>query len=46
MGNYHGKRGFETFTHEKSVLKKAEWLDLPVRYAPYGEKKVKLLKKL
>ena len=45
MGSYHGKRGFETFTHEKSVLKKGK-LDVKVRYAPYGEKKMKLLKKM
>ncbi len=35
MGSYHGKASFETFSHEKSILKKANWLDLPFRYAPY-----------
>ena len=29
MGGYHGKYSFDTFTHYKSVLKKANWLDLP-----------------
>lgn len=35
MGAYHGKAGFDTFTHYKSVLSKATWLDLPMRYHPY-----------
>lgn len=43
MGSYHGKAGFDTFTHQKSIMKKAVKIDLPVRYAPYG-KKLKLLK--
>ncbi len=45
MGSYHGKRGFETFTHEKSVLKKGK-MDVKVRYAPYSEKKLKLIRKM
>lgn len=45
MGCYHGIRGFETFSHLKSVLKKANWLDVPVRYAPYRSK-LGLVKKL
>ena len=36
MGSYHGKAGFDTFTHYKSILKKANWLDLPFRYHPYN----------
>ncbi len=36
MGSYHGKRGFDTFTHEKSTVDKALWLDLPFRYQPYA----------
>ncbi|WP_394922992.1 aldehyde dehydrogenase [uncultured Robinsoniella sp.] len=35
MGGYHGKDSFETFSHKKSVLKKAVWLDMPFRYPPY-----------
>ena len=46
MGSYHAKQGFDTFTHEKSTLRKALWLDIPVRYAPYNEKLVKVLKLL
>lgn len=35
MGSYHGKEGFDTFTHYKSMVDKKTWLDLPMRYQPY-----------
>lgn len=35
MGAYHGKAGFETFSHYKSIVDKKTWLDLPMRYQPY-----------
>ena len=35
MGAYHGKDGFDTFTHYKSIVDKKTWLDLPMRYQPY-----------
>ena len=35
MGAYHGKKGFDTFTHEKSIVDKKTWIDLPMRYQPY-----------
>jgi aldehyde dehydrogenase (NAD+) len=35
MGAYHGRWGFETFSHQKAIVKKATWLDIPIRYAPY-----------
>ena len=35
MGSYHGKIGFDTFTHYKSIVDKKTWLDLPMRYQPY-----------
>lgn len=38
IGAYHGKKSFEIFSHQKSIVKKANWLDLPMRYAPYGNK--------
>ena len=38
MGAYHGKAGFDTFTHNKSILSKSTWLDLPVRYPPWDGK--------
>jgi len=45
MGAYHGKVTFDTFTHYKSVLKKSTLIDLPIRYRPYTEKKLKTIKK-
>lgn len=44
-GAYHGKFSFDTFSHKKSMIKKATWLDLPLRYAPYNDK-LTLVKKL
>ncbi len=38
IGAYHGKLSFSTFTHYKAVVKKANWLDIPIRYAPYKGK--------
>lgn len=35
MGSYHGKAGFDTFSHYKSIVDKKTWLDLPMRYQPY-----------
>ena len=36
MGAYHGKAGFDTFSHTKSILDKKTWMDLPMRYQPYN----------
>lgn len=36
MGSYHGKNGFDTFSHKKSIVDKKTWLDLPMRYQPYS----------
>ena len=44
MGGYHGRASFDTFSHQKSVVKKSTWLDLPVRYPPYTPGKEKLLR--
>ncbi len=38
MGSYHGKDGFDAFSHTKSVVDKKTWLDLPMRYRPYGSR--------
>lgn len=38
MGSYHGKNGFEAFSHSKSIVDKKTWLDLPMRYQPYKSK--------
>ena len=35
MGAYHGREGFEAFSHRKSIVDKKTWLDLPMRYQPY-----------
>ncbi len=44
IGAYRGHFGYETFTHKKGITFKANWLDIPLRYAPY-KNKLKLLKK-
>ncbi len=44
MGSYHGKYSFLTFSHEKGIVKKYNWLDLPMRYQPYTKGKLKLVK--
>ena len=45
MGGYHGKASFDTFSHKKSVLKKSNLIDIPLRYPPY-KNKLELLKKI
>ena len=45
IGAYHGKHGFDTFSHHKSISKRGTWFDPPVRYAPY-KGKLRLLKKM
>jgi aldehyde dehydrogenase (NAD+) len=44
IGAYRGKNSFLTFSHQKAVVKRKNWLDLPFRYAPYGDKLTKLKK--
>ena len=44
MGSYHGKDGFDTFTHHKSIVDKKTWLDLPMRYQPYKKLNEKLIR--
>lgn len=46
MGAYHGKAGFDTFTHYKSLVDKKTWIDLPMRYSPYTERKTKMIKRV
>ncbi len=43
MGSYHGKAGFDTFSHYKSIVDKKTWMDLPMRYQPYREFHRKLI---
>ena len=46
MGSYHGRKSFETFTHEKSILKKSPLVDMPMRYQPYPKYLLTILKKI
>ncbi len=45
MGSYHGIESFHTFSHRKSIVKKANWLDLSMRYHPYNQKNLTLIRK-
>lgn len=44
MGGYHGKAGFETFSHYRSIVDKKTWMDLPIRYQNYTALKEKMLR--
>lgn len=46
IGAYHGQMSFDTFSHHKGIVKKANWLDLNLRYAPYTNNKISTLKKI
>ena len=46
MGGYHGKYSFETFSHKKSVVTNSTKIDVPVRYAPFSDRKYRLMKLL
>lgn len=46
IGNYHGKFGFETFSHQKSILDRATWGEPDFKYPPYTDKKMTWIKKL
>ena len=45
MGCYHGKDGFNAFSHCKNMVDKKTWIDLPMRYQPYTKQKNSLIKK-
>lgn len=45
MGSYHGKLSFDTFSHQRSIVRKSTWLDLPFRYRPYSDEKFKMIKR-
>lgn len=46
MGSYHGKAGFDTFTHYRSIVKKSCLIDLPLRYRPYTETAFSLIRRV
>lgn len=45
-GSYHGKYGFETFSHQKALMNRATWGELDLKYPPYSEEKFKWIKKM
>ena len=44
MGSYHGRVGFETFSHYRSIVDKKTWMDLPIRYQKYTRLKEKMMR--
>ena len=46
MGSYHGKKSFDTFTHEKSIVERRSRPDVPLRYPPYTRAKEKMLHRI
>jgi aldehyde dehydrogenase (NAD+) len=46
IGSYHGKSGFDDFTHYKSIMNKATWFEPNLKYSPYKDKKLKLARKI
>lgn len=46
MGAYHGKTGFDTFSHLKSIVDKKQIIDMPMRYQPYKSKLNKKILKI
>ena len=45
MGSYHGKKSFDTFTHEKSVVERGTYIEFSFRFAPFKDK-INLLRKV
>ena len=46
IGSYHGKSGFDSFSHYKSILEKRNWLEPNFKYAPYSSQKLTWLRRL
>ncbi len=46
MGAYHGAKSFDAFTHQKSVLHSPTWFDLSLKYPPFKEKQLPLVKRI
>lgn len=46
MGSYHGKFSFEAFSHKKSVMYRANFLDFDFRYPPYNRYSLSFYKKI
>jgi len=45
-GSYHGRHGFETFSHYRSIVKKSNLIDIPLRYHPYNKMSDRIIRKL
>ena len=45
MGRYHGRDSFDTFSHKKSIIKTKDWPDPALKYPPYNDKKLNMVKK-
>lgn len=45
MGSYHGRQSFDTFTHQRSIVKKSTLLDLRLRCHPYSDRKLRLIRR-
>ena len=45
MGSYHGEFGFNTFSHQKSILEKSNWGEPNFKYPPYSGEKLKWIKR-
>jgi aldehyde dehydrogenase (NAD+) len=46
MGSYHGQAGFTTFSHFKSIFKKPNIFEVPLKYPPYTQSKMDWIKRL
>lgn len=46
MGAYHGRAGFETFTHRKAVLRRPTWFDQALRYPPFTPRRIAMIRRL
>ena len=46
IGNYHGKFGFDAFSHQKAILSRVTWGEPDLKYPPYSDKKLHWIKKL
>lgn len=46
FGSYHGKFGFEAFSHRKSVIERAVWGEPNIKYPPYNNTKEIIIKKI
>lgn len=44
MGRYHGRTGFEAFSHQKTILVKPTWFELFLKYPPYRDLNLKIIR--